>query len=208
MKNSKRTTKITKVLFILIIIELILFNLLLKWQPWHTRLTIPLLFIAFIFLASLIKDLIFLNKSYIYFLVITLSIYGCIVVLLNPTRPFITNSYTSQIKVEDNRFKKYCSNYLTLEKDYKGAIQFLKEHPKETSLELGGDMWEYLFFKDVIASKTKFYPKNIIGIKNQTKQLVNKQPCTKYIISYKNEIKGYKKINTIKLFNFYIKTTP
>ena len=208
LKTSNRTTNITKLLFGLIIIELVLFNLLLKWQPWHTRLTIPVFFIAFLFLASLIKDLNLLNKTRIYFLVITLSIYGFILVLLNPTRPFITNSYTSQIKVEDNRFKKYCSNYLALEKDYKLAIQFIKEHPKETSLELGGDMWEYLFYKDVIASKTKFHPKNIIGIENQTKKLANPSPPTKYVISYRTEIEGYKKIRTIELFNFYIKTNP
>jgi hypothetical protein len=204
----KRTSKITKLLFSIMIFELILFNLLLKWQPWHTRLSIPIFFIAFLFLTSLIKDIRLFRDKIPYFTLFTVSLYALVIVILNPTRPFITSSQTARVAIKDGRFKKYTANYLALENDYKVAILFLKQHSDDTSLELGGDMWEYLFFKNVFESKNNFYPKNIIGIENQTKKLIEKKIPTKYIISYKTEIKGYEKLKSLKLFNFYQKSTP
>ena len=111
LKNRKKLTNLYWLLFLFPLIEFLLFSFVLKWQPWHTRLQTPiflmmLFFIANIFDSTIQSSNLFPKKVVIPFVIIVC--YSVLVVLLNPTRPIISNS---KVQLKDERFKKYCANY-------------------------------------------------------------------------------------------------
>lgn len=200
----KKTNKLYKLCFIVLVTEIVLFNLLLKWQPWHTRLTIPLFFISFLLIGFASNFINIFNKKIINAFSILLICYSLSIIIFNPIKPYISNKkYTSKINLFDSRFKKYCANYPKLNADYKKAINFINSHPEDTSLELGGDMWDYLFylncFQDNYKNKVQYH-----NIQNRTKKL-KQEVKTNYIISYKEEIEGYRLSEKNNLFNLFVK---
>ena len=205
---------ISLLLFGLPIVEFLLFCILLKWQPWHTRLELPLFFM-FAFFTAYILDLSIPNRknSVLVLTSVLLFIYALIIIILNPTRPFISNNQTSKISITDSRFAKYCANYQGYENDYKIVRQYLKRYQGRIGLELGGDMWEYVLYHDVFSTNNKIAIP--INIENRTKRLLvqnkNKAIQLHYIISYidrpfyKWDNHKYKQIKRLKLFSIYSK---
>lgn len=131
-------------LFILLIIifQILIFNGFLKWQPWHTRLHIPIFITSMLFLGIIMEK----NKLYKKLILFTMPIavfgfyFNCI---YNNIRPFITNiRYTKEIYVTDSRYKKYFANQLYLYQDYAKIMNFVDEkNIKSIGLELTD--WEY-----------------------------------------------------------------
>ena len=209
LKNRKKLPKLSWLLFLFPLVEFLLFSFILKWQPWHTRLQMPIFLMIPFFIAYIID---FSFKSIELFpkkLIIPFSFivgYSVLVLLLNPTRPIISNS---KVNVNDVRFKKYCANYLSYEKDFRLARFYLKKYEGKTGVEIGGDMWEYLLYYDIFSNHRKLgLP---INVENVTNKISHNNKDLKCIISYKNlplyswHKMKFKKINSSKLFTIYLK---
>ena len=212
--NRKKYPPLVLLLLGIPIIEFVLFCFILKWQPWHTRLQPPIFFMSAFFVAICLDRQIGVIKSNsIKFILPStiLFIYAFIIILFNPSRPFITNHLTKDVYLTDTRFKKYCANFSKYEMDYKTVRNYLKKHKGKVGLELGGDMWEYLLYYDVFSTNEKLaYPINIANISSKLQK--NEKKDFDYIISFqdsstfKYQSNSFHKIKKLKLFSFYSKT--
>ena len=141
-----------------------LFSLILKWQPWHMRLQVPL-FILFAIPISLVLEKIKLAKITSNILAISI-IYCFVLALLNPNRPLIKN--TKQTKLS-TRFEKYFVAMPPYLKEYKIWRYKLKKKIN-SNWDVHGDTWEYPIYYDCFSiDRTAF---KAINIQNQTKKLI------------------------------------
>ena len=113
-----------------------------------------------------------------------LSIISLLVILFNCTRPFISNKYTTQTYITDNRYKKRFAGKYNIDinyKEYSEIIDILdKMNYKNIGLILGIDDYEYPLF-------SQFYSKKLspihIKVSNITKNIPLKQNNLDCIIS-------------------------
>jgi 4-amino-4-deoxy-L-arabinose transferase-like glycosyltransferase len=143
-----------------------LFSLILKWQPWHMRLQVPL-FILFAIPISIVLEKIKSTKI-TNSIIVTSIIYCLILAFLNPNRPLIKN--TKQAKL-NTRFERYFVAMPPYLKEYKMWRSKLKSKTQQ-KWDVHGDTWEYPIYYDCFSVKRKGF--QTINIKNQTKKLVKK----------------------------------
>lgn len=147
----KRKTRIhsAAVFYLFILIsQTILFCLFLKWQPWHTRLHLPIFFLSIPFVIYIAQ----LNNKFLKIVkvssVISLFI-AIVVVLINTTRPYITNRFTKEIKVTDPRFEKYFANQSELYQEYHSVKEEISSDKfKNIGLLLAWNDYEYPIFTE------------------------------------------------------------
>jgi hypothetical protein len=122
----------------------ILFSLYPKWQPWHSRLHLPL----FILWSSLVG--LMLSQLRIQWIANL-----CIVILLVGALPYVLNNSTRPILGQDNilavsRTEQYFRNRPLLIKPYTRSAKFLSDSKcSDIGLVSGGndwDDWEYPFW--------------------------------------------------------------
>ncbi len=143
-----------------------LFSIILKWQPWHMRLQVPL-FILFAIPISIVLEKIKLAKITSSILAISI-IYCFILAFLNPNRPLIKN--TKQAKL-CTRFEKYFVAMPPYLKEYKIWRYKLKSKIQQ-NWEVHGDTWEYPIYYDCFSIERKGF--KTINIKNQSKYATKK----------------------------------
>ncbi|ESU24178.1 hypothetical protein FEDK69T_06150 [Flavobacterium enshiense DK69] len=154
IRKPKNNSIILMLLFV-IITQIVLFSGFLKWQPWHTRLHIPI-FIASVILITLTA---YKSKFYYYLIVLTIPIlcysFG-FYFLYNNTRPIITNpEFTKEICLTDSRFKKYFANQLQLRKEYTIVVEKLYDiNPRKVGLILTD--FEYPLLRDYYYDRVQF----------------------------------------------------
>ena len=143
-----------------------LFSFILKWQPWHMRLQVPL-FIQFAIPISLVLEKIKLAKITSSILAISI-IYCFVLAFLNPNRSLIKN--TKQAKLS-TRFEKYFVAIPPYLKEYKIWRYKLKSKTQQ-NWDVHGDTWEYPIYYDCFSVKRTAF--KAINIQNQTKKLTSK----------------------------------
>ena len=209
MKKEKlKTDKLVVVLLVHIIIQFILFCALLSWEPWNTRLHIPL-FYAIVPVIVIGFQFKFVSKIYngIIFLLFIQAFY---IIVTNYSREFIhIDKQNSEIGISENRYKKYFTNQPQLYTEYNYLTeQLLKKKVRKIGLIIHNDSWEYPLYaklnmfeiqpihlfvenytKSIAPSKIK--PECIISnTKNQTsinykkKEYVNSTPTNQFIWLY------------------------
>lgn len=155
---------------LLVLSQVLLFIVLLKWTPWHSRLHTPI-FILSIPIICFAIDMIFKGNLKLFGFVLTiLIIQSYYVASTNYSRviyPF--HSTTSKISITDTRFKKYFATRPDLYDEYLMVNkQIVKFNNKNIGLIIGGDDWEYPLFSEI-------YSKDIhpihINVTNKTKDL-------------------------------------
>jgi len=155
-------------LLIIVVIQIGFFVGYLKWQPWHTRLHIP------IFLFCAILFAVFLNtfkKQYVNLLLLpALLMNYYFYFVYNKLRPIITDqNYTKSIQISDNRFKKYFSNQLQLYPEYLDVLNTMYSlNPKKVGLIMYD--WEYPLFNAYYQDRLKLVALNVTNITSKINQ--------------------------------------
>ncbi len=145
----------------------VLFSVILKWQPWHMRLQVPL-FILFAIPISIVLEKIKLAK--ITSSILAISILYCFVLaLVNPNRPLIKN--TKQAKLS-TRFEKYFVAMPPYLKEYK-IWRFKLKSKTQQNWDVHGDTWEYPIYYDCFSKERKGF--QAINIKNQSKNATKRK---------------------------------
>jgi hypothetical protein len=189
-----------KILLLLcnVLLQIILFTIYLKWQPWHTRLHIPLFILSSVFIGFFFN---LFKKPYLSYLISFGFLYSFwFYYVHNNIRPIITNRlYTKNIFTDDTRFKKYFANQMFLYPEYANVLNKMYEYnPKKVGLEIYD--WEYPILAEYYYDHLKVVSINVANITNKIKQNINNIDV---IISNKNNGNEY-------VFNgkTYINKTP
>lgn len=142
-----------------------LFSLILKWQPWHIRLQVPL-FILFAIPISIVLDKI--KSTKITNSIILISIIYCLILaFLNPNRPLIKNAKQAKL---NTRFERYFVAMPPYLKEYKIWRSKLKSKTQQ-NWDVHGDTWEYPIYYDCFSKERNGFKS--INIQNQTNSVLN-----------------------------------
>ena len=199
-----------------IIIGVILYSLLLSWQPWASRLHTPF----FILSAPLIAIVLSFNKSGLIriagsLIIVALVLYSMLFVFSNASRPLLVKFSRSPVHGQivvlkpdwlyKERTELYFYNRYYLYNDYKKVTHIIIENNQQSAgLYLGGDCWEYPFW--VLANftnndkKITFYH---VGLSDKSGNIISDQSLPALIIATKNmqDSSILKKYNNIYVGN-------
>ncbi len=209
----KKSPNLLPLLLLVPIIELLFFSLTLKWQPWITRLQLPILFLFSFYISYIFSQFTKSNGKlnlYILILLGSTTFYAFMIIIVNPTRPFITNYFTNDIKITDSRFKKYFALYTKCEPDFYVSRKYLKKYEGKIGIDVGGDTWEYPLYYDIFSKNQQLAkPLNILNLSKKLN--LKKYANIKIIISSKKESlyvynkTKYYPIKKMELFTIYSK---
>jgi len=136
--KGRRNIAVTS-LWLIVIVQVLFFCLYLKWQPWHSRLHIPM----FLMSVPLICYCLSLNVWYrriIYGFTPIILAYALLVVLHNDRKPYGN-------KIFGDRYKNYFLGNPSLYPEYDSINRSLqKSIYKNIGLIMGVDDWEYPLF--------------------------------------------------------------
>lgn len=212
----KQYKTIALLLFLFPLLEFILFSLVLKYQPWHSRLQTPMFFMFAIPVGTFFTNGYANNlfKKIILFLVL---FYGFCAIVFNPSRPYITCGLTNKITIIDSRFDKRFTTRPYVKEDYQQVKKFIDEHKGQQNTGIimcGGacDTWEYPLYYDIFSCPEKTVVPHL-NVSNPSKnaswnELFDKSKI-EYIISDTKpdsiEYNGYsyKKAITFKAYSVY-----
>lgn len=155
--------------FLILLIQAILFSGFLKWQPWHTRLHIPLFMLSVIFIILIAKKITLFRYILFAFLPILFFSFNFFF-LFNNIRPILNNSrLTKTINISDTRFKKYFANQPFLYSDYSIVLNSIyKNNPKKVGLMISN--WEYPLFHQYYNDKLQIKSINVGNVTNNINQ--------------------------------------
>jgi hypothetical protein len=178
--KTKKSTEI--IIFIVLVAQILLFSGYLKWQPWHTRLHIPIFILLVIPITMACQK----AKWYrgIVWVSMPLLLYSFIFYFLyNNLRPIQNDPvYTKKLRVDDNRFKKYFANQLHLYPEYKAVLEELYDsNPKKVGLKMMD--WEYPLFNSYYYDHLQLIA---IDVNNKTGSLAQKNNDVDLIVSTSN----------------------
>ena len=168
IKNFKNK-KVLLILALIIALQLTLFCGYLKWQPWHTRLHIPMFVFSCILIGISANQMKFLKYSLI--ISLPLLLYSSFFYITNNNlRPFVENSeYTKSIKINDSRYKKYFSNQIHLYDEYR-TIEKVLDQEKINSIGLQLSDWEYPILRNFYYDNIKVQAINVGNITSKIEQ--------------------------------------
>jgi hypothetical protein len=175
-----KTKKSTEIIIVIVLVaQILLFTGYLKWQPWHTRLHIPIFILLVIPIIMACQKAKWFSKMV--WVSTPLLLYSFIFYFLyNNLRPIQNDSvYTKNLRVDDNRFKKYFANQLHLYPEYKVVLKELyNSNPKKVGLKMMD--WEYPLFNSYYYDHLKLIA---IDVNNNTGSLAQENNDIDLIVS-------------------------
>ena len=134
-----------------LILTCLLFCYLFKWQPWHTRLHLPLFLLFTPFCGILLAK----SDKMLYPVLALLMFFALPCIFMSHSQPMPLN-----YAVKMNRYDKVFINNPRIKDSYIKTIDMVKRnHFKMIGLHLGGDDWDYplcYFLKEKNHSKVFF----------------------------------------------------
>ena len=148
-------------LLIAIILQIVFFCLYLKWQPWNSRLHVPV-FLLVIPLICYAGKLIPFAKKASYVLLPLLIVYALITVLHNDSRPINAGMFSG------NRYQKYFVNKPAAYPEYAKVTEAINHSNfKNVGLIFGVDDWEYPLFTNCYSTELNPVHIQVNNISNQ-----------------------------------------
>jgi hypothetical protein len=145
-------TKKTKVfslesgLLTLITFQFLTLNLIIRWEPWNSRIHTPIFFEIVVFCCLILSKQIKI-KQYFYYILISFSIgYAIFISICNHTRPiFCSTKYAHEINITDSRYKKYFMNQPEMFPEFEKFYSILCSQKQKTNVGYIShiDGWEY-----------------------------------------------------------------
>jgi len=154
----KQDQKLIYFLLCFPLIEFILFSLLFKWQPWHSRLHTPVFFMFAVPVGYFFGEKILLKDFVSRSALLIITFYALIIIVCNPSRLLLPSYITHRIGVNDNRYTKYFTNKPYALDDYKQLRIFLNNNHGKTGMIIGGDTWEYPLYDQVYLTNAPIAP--------------------------------------------------
>jgi 4-amino-4-deoxy-L-arabinose transferase-like glycosyltransferase len=138
-----------------VVLSFIVFCFYLKWQPW-AKLHVPFFIFYSVVIAHFLITVVKI-KLIRTFIVIGFMMNALLILLFNYSRPFITlTPFTSEIKMTDDRYKKYFSRFLQCHEDFKVVNEIITlNNFKNIGLVYGNLGMEYQLFLDAYRSDKK-----------------------------------------------------
>jgi len=140
---GRRAGRIARVYSAMLIVGALLYCVVLRWQPWASRLHTPLFLMALPLVATIVADGAALARDWWRVALVTvLFVCGLPYVLFNPSRPVVPDDGYSVVTVD--RISQYFRNQRSVEQAYMAAARLVcREHPSEVGLVMADDDWEY-----------------------------------------------------------------
>jgi 4-amino-4-deoxy-L-arabinose transferase-like glycosyltransferase len=159
-KNTTNTFRFTT---LFCIATFFIFSFILKWQPWHLRLQVPLFMLMAIPCSMMLVQ--FKFKKIISSYLFLTSIYCILLMMLNPNRPFIKTNKQGKLDTRFERFFVAMPSYLVEYKKLRYKV--VKHIPHEWNVH--GDTWEYPLYYDCFDKRLNAFKP--ILIKNPSQKL-------------------------------------
>lgn len=159
-KNTTNTFRFTT---LFCITTFFIFSFILKWQPWHLRLQVPLFMMMAIPCSMMLEQ--FTLKKIISLYLVLVSIYCILLMMLNPNRPFLKTDKQAKLVTRFERFFVAMPTYLVEYKKLRYKI--VKHIPNEWNVH--GDTWEYPLYFDCFDKRLNAFKP--ILIKNPSQKL-------------------------------------
>jgi hypothetical protein len=199
-------------LLVMIILQFITLNLIIRWEPWNSRIHTPLFFEIIIFCGLVLINQIKIPR-YFYILTITFtSVFAVFLALFNYTRPLLNHKkYTSTIRITDTRYAKYFTNQPHIFTEFNKFHEILLSQNTPTNVGYIShiDGWEYPITSIIYENKSLHFD-HIRITNSSSKYRVNK----KYLFIYSSYInkdtlhfnnKIYKNLSPKNKYLFYYK---
>jgi len=144
--RSLRKSKLMTWYWVMLVSAFIVFCGYLRWQPWNSRIQLPLFVLWAPFIAAAFTGTGWIKKHFniLKILPLLLLIYALPWVLINQSKPLLPIP-RSILQIERSSLLFF--NYPALEQPYRGAVQFLESnHVTRAGLLIYEDDWEYPFW--------------------------------------------------------------
>lgn len=125
-KGRGRSRRVTHFLLATVLLQFVIFSAYLKWQPWHSRLLVPVFFVAIAFSCHVIA-LYRPGRTLSALLVIPFILFGLFIVEDNRTRPLYINRESQREYFRGGRFdRQFMSFDRQTYLDYKAIRQKMR----------------------------------------------------------------------------------
>ena len=179
-KEKTEKNSILLVIIIHALFQFLLFCLMLSWEPWNSRLHIPLFYsvIPVIVIGFGLKKI---NVIY-HILTLVLIAQAFYIILTNYSREFISiENQNSTIGINETRYKKYFTNRPNLYPEYdKITNKLAAQKTSKIGLIIHNDSWEYPLYPKLneqivepIHLQVKNYTKSISPNKTRPECIVS-----------------------------------
>jgi hypothetical protein len=200
--GASKAKKEGRIYFLCLITGFLLFCLMLRWQPWHSRLHLPLFVLSAPFISYIFS--ITVKKKIINYLVLIVCVYAI------PFLPNIANTYFLA-----DRTSQYFLDKPDLEMPYREIFEHIEKLDcQQVGLKTGWDDGEYLFWSQNQRTESITFKHVFVDNISRHKQQNNFTPCViifttpsqdEYVFLEGIKYKLFIKNEAIALF---AKTTP
>jgi hypothetical protein len=116
----KKNKPIINALIVSVVFSIVLFSGLLKWQPWGTRLQLPIFSLGIPIIVYLV-DRFRKSQTITLILFLILTVYSLPYIFLNSTRPLVP-LFSAESNLRSNKIKQFFSNRPDLYDEYQEII--------------------------------------------------------------------------------------
>jgi 4-amino-4-deoxy-L-arabinose transferase-like glycosyltransferase len=168
---KNKPSLLVKLLLLSVFLQVILFCAYLKWQPWGSRLQVPVFMMSVVLIcyaASIYNGF----KKQLNPLMAVLLLYAFMLVFRNATRPLLSS------EIKENRYEKYFENRPYLYPEYQSVVVSIHRlNYKNIGLITGANDWIYSLFTNCFSQQLNPVYLDVKNISNTIPNTINTVDC-------------------------------